>query len=112
MKLKCYVLVGEFFEVIENPRNSLMLRQLTQPTVNKPPPLIGVEIREQRVRDFPLDLRCAGGVRVRMLFQLGEQAPSLPVPRQVIEGEVGGNRFQPAARRWAAAQLREVLIGS
>ena len=46
-----------------------------------------------------------------MLFQLGEQAPSLAVAGQVIEGEIGGNRFQPAARRRAAAQVREVLVG-
>ena len=61
MKLKCDVLVGEFFEVIENHRNTLMLRQLTQRTVDKLPPLPGVEIGEQRVRDCPLDLRCARG---------------------------------------------------
>src|SRR5260370_11642471 len=79
-----------------------------QRAIDELPSLIGVKIGEQRVRDFPLHL--SDGFVRPMLRELGEQSPSLPVSRQIIKGKVGGNRFQPTARRRAAAQVREVLV--
>ena len=67
--------------------------------------LFGIDVGQQRIRRLPLD-------RGRPRLEFREQAPALAVAGQVVERQVGGDGFQPAARGCTGAQLMEMLVGA